>query len=74
MFTQVPQFILDHFIEEGKGSHCRIVCTQPRRISAISVGGETQFHFFAFFCYVIGIIFYCILFQQISHEDIGFAV
>ncbi|KAL7990926.1 hypothetical protein Chor_014356 [Crotalus horridus] len=34
--TQVTQFILDDYIERGKGSSCRIVCTQPRRISAIS--------------------------------------
>nr|XP_010323926.1 DExH-box ATP-dependent RNA helicase DExH6 isoform X2 [Solanum lycopersicum] len=33
--TQVPQFILDHMW--GKGETCKIVCTQPRRISAISV-------------------------------------
>ncbi|KAM8804835.1 ATP-dependent DNA/RNA helicase DHX36 [Eudromia elegans] len=35
--TQVTQFILDDYIERGVGSTCRIVCTQPRRISAISV-------------------------------------
>ncbi|NXG58695.1 DHX36 helicase, partial [Hemiprocne comata] len=35
--TQVTQFILDDYIERGQGSLCRIVCTQPRRISAISV-------------------------------------
>lgn len=35
--TQVTQFILDDHIERGVGSTCRIVCTQPRRISAISV-------------------------------------
>ncbi|KAJ3647260.1 hypothetical protein Zmor_024787 [Zophobas morio] len=35
--TQVPQFILDDFLEKQKGSGCRILCTQPRRISAISV-------------------------------------
>ncbi|NXU44204.1 DHX36 helicase, partial [Drymodes brunneopygia] len=35
--TQVTQFILDDHIERGLGSTCRIVCTQPRRISAISV-------------------------------------
>ncbi|KAM5292465.1 ATP-dependent DNA/RNA helicase DHX36 isoform 2-T2 [Ctenodactylus gundi] len=35
--TQVTQFILDSYIERGRGSACRIVCTQPRRISAISV-------------------------------------
>lgn len=34
---QVAQFILDDCIGKGKGSSCRIVCTQPRRISAISV-------------------------------------
>ncbi|XP_027331219.1 DExH-box ATP-dependent RNA helicase DExH6 isoform X3 [Abrus precatorius] len=33
--TQVPQFILDHVW--GKGEVCKIVCTQPRRISATSV-------------------------------------
>uniref|UniRef100_A0A6N2MMI2 RNA helicase n=1 Tax=Salix viminalis TaxID=40686 RepID=A0A6N2MMI2_SALVM len=32
--TQVPQFLLDH--NWGKGEACKIVCTQPRRISAIS--------------------------------------
>ncbi|XP_066139609.1 ATP-dependent DNA/RNA helicase DHX36-like isoform X2 [Euwallacea fornicatus] len=35
--TQVAQFILDDYIKKGKGSQCKIVCTQPRRISAISV-------------------------------------
>uniref|UniRef100_A0A8C9WRI4 RNA helicase n=1 Tax=Scleropages formosus TaxID=113540 RepID=A0A8C9WRI4_SCLFO len=35
--TQVTQFILDDSIQRGMGSICRVVCTQPRRISAISV-------------------------------------
>ncbi|KAG8691340.1 hypothetical protein FRC11_004897 [Ceratobasidium sp. 423] len=35
--TQVPQLILDEMIERGKGSRCNIICTQPRRIAAISV-------------------------------------
>ncbi|KAF8714746.1 hypothetical protein HU200_027269 [Digitaria exilis] len=35
--TQVPQFILDDMIESGLGGYCNIVCTQPRRIAAISV-------------------------------------
>uniref|UniRef100_A0A665TY72 ATP-dependent DNA/RNA helicase DHX36 n=1 Tax=Echeneis naucrates TaxID=173247 RepID=A0A665TY72_ECHNA len=35
--TQVTQFILDDHIDRGMGSMCRVVCTQPRRISAISV-------------------------------------
>lgn len=35
--TQVPQFILDDMIEAGDGGQCNIICTQPRRIAAISV-------------------------------------
>ncbi|KAI6660781.1 ATP-dependent RNA helicase A [Oopsacas minuta] len=35
--TQVPQFILDSYIEKGCGSKCNILVTQPRRISAIAV-------------------------------------
>jgi ATP-dependent RNA helicase DHX36 len=35
--TQVPQFILDEALEKGEGSITKIVCTQPRRISALSV-------------------------------------
>ncbi|KAM3075138.1 hypothetical protein ACMFMG_007405 [Clarireedia jacksonii] len=35
--TQVPQILLDHYIESGRGGNCRIICTQPRRIAATSV-------------------------------------
>lgn len=37
--TQVPQFILEHFLNEDRGSHgyANILVTQPRRISAISL-------------------------------------
>ena len=35
--TQVPQFVLDAALESGEGAGCSIVCTQPRRISAVSV-------------------------------------
>ncbi|XP_070167968.1 ATP-dependent DNA/RNA helicase DHX36-like [Polyergus mexicanus] len=35
--TQVAQFILDDQLEAGNGSITRVVCTQPRRISAISI-------------------------------------
>ncbi|VDI15201.1 ATP-dependent RNA helicase DHX36 [Mytilus galloprovincialis] len=35
--TQVPQFLLDDCIQKGQGSKCHIICTQPRRISAVSV-------------------------------------
>lgn len=35
--TQVPQILLEDAIAKGKGALCNIVCTQPRRIAAISV-------------------------------------
>ncbi|XP_023531681.1 DExH-box ATP-dependent RNA helicase DExH5, mitochondrial-like isoform X2 [Cucurbita pepo subsp. pepo] len=35
--TQVPQFILESEIESLRGAVCSIICTQPRRISAMSV-------------------------------------
>ncbi|GJE86121.1 ATP-dependent RNA helicase [Phanerochaete sordida] len=35
--TQIPQLILDQWIDKGDGAKCNIVCTQPRRIAAISV-------------------------------------
>ena len=35
--TQVPQYILDSLIEDGCGARANIICTQPRRIAAISI-------------------------------------
>lgn len=35
--TQIPQFILDDYINSGQGAFCNVVVTQPRRISATSV-------------------------------------
>jgi small subunit ribosomal protein S24e len=35
--TQIPQLILDDYIKRGEGGSCNIVCTQPRRLAAISV-------------------------------------
>lgn len=35
--TQVPQFILDEYIDNNRGGECQIICTQPRRIAAIGV-------------------------------------
>jgi HrpA-like RNA helicase len=35
--TQVPQFILEQSLLNGRGGEIGIICTQPRRISAISV-------------------------------------
>lgn len=35
--TQVPQILLEHAIAQGQGASCNIICTQPRRIAAVSV-------------------------------------
>ncbi|KAJ1394208.1 P-loop containing nucleoside triphosphate hydrolase [Sesbania bispinosa] len=35
--TQLPQYILESEIEAARGAVCNIICTQPRRISAMSV-------------------------------------
>lgn len=36
MIMQVPQYILDHMIEAGRGGLCNVICTQPRRIAVCS--------------------------------------
>uniref|UniRef100_A0AAQ5ZB70 RNA helicase n=1 Tax=Amphiprion ocellaris TaxID=80972 RepID=A0AAQ5ZB70_AMPOC len=41
--TQVPQYILDRFIQGGRASDCNIVVTQPRRISAVSVAERVAY-------------------------------
>ena len=39
--TQVPQFILDDWLSDNnKSEHCSIICTQPRRISAVGVAAR----------------------------------
>ncbi|KAK6132067.1 hypothetical protein DH2020_034188 [Rehmannia glutinosa] len=40
--TQIPQFILESEIDSMRGAMCNIICTQPRRISAISVGYKVR--------------------------------
>ncbi|XP_024993448.1 DExH-box ATP-dependent RNA helicase DExH6 isoform X1 [Cynara cardunculus var. scolymus] len=39
--TQVPQYMLDYMW--SKGDACKVICTQPRRISAISVAERISF-------------------------------
>lgn len=38
--TQLPQFILEEEISSLRGADCNIICTQPRRIAAISVAAR----------------------------------
>jgi HrpA-like RNA helicase len=35
--TQIPQLIFDDYIKRGQGARCNVVCTQPRRLAAMSV-------------------------------------
>ncbi|KAG9449015.1 hypothetical protein H6P81_008980 [Aristolochia fimbriata] len=35
--TQLPQYILESEIDAARGASCSIICTQPRRISAMAV-------------------------------------
>jgi ATP-dependent RNA helicase DHX36 len=35
--TQVGQLILDDYVTQNRGGECSIICTQPRRLAAISV-------------------------------------
>ncbi|CAO2193358.1 unnamed protein product [Urochloa humidicola] len=35
--TQLPQYILESEIDAARGATCSIICTQPRKISAIAV-------------------------------------
>jgi hypothetical protein len=40
--TSCPQFILDHEIEAGRGASTNIICTQPRRVSALGLAGRVS--------------------------------
>lgn len=40
--TQSVQFILDHLINSQKGTSVKIVCTQPRRISALGLSDRVS--------------------------------
>jgi len=39
---QVPQYVLEDYIEMGKGAQCNIICTQPRRLSAIGLADRVS--------------------------------
>jgi ATP-dependent RNA helicase DHX29 len=38
--TQLPAFILEDYL--SRGQHCKIYCTEPRRISAISLANRVS--------------------------------
>lgn len=39
---QVPQFILEEAVAAGRGAACSIICTQPRRISAVGLASRVS--------------------------------
>ncbi|XP_014668830.1 PREDICTED: putative ATP-dependent RNA helicase DHX30 isoform X3 [Priapulus caudatus] len=41
--TQVPQYIVEHSIEQMQGAACNVVITQPRRVSAISIARRVAY-------------------------------
>ncbi|KAF4665868.1 ATP-dependent RNA helicase A [Perkinsus olseni] len=38
--TQIPQFIMDHYIMNDKALNCNVIVTQPRRLAATSVASR----------------------------------
>ena len=40
--TQIPQMILEHYLYDKK-QYCKIICTQPRRISAIGLAERVSY-------------------------------
>ncbi|KAJ3196566.1 hypothetical protein HK101_008478 [Irineochytrium annulatum] len=40
--TQIPQFILEHYILTSRGSLAQVLCTQPRRLSALSLASRVS--------------------------------
>ncbi|CAK9194457.1 unnamed protein product [Sphagnum troendelagicum] len=39
---QVPQYVLEDYIEMGKGAECSIICSQSRRLSAIGLADHVS--------------------------------
>jgi hypothetical protein len=39
---QVPQYVLEDYIEMGKGAECNIICTQPTRLSATGLADSVS--------------------------------
>ncbi|KAJ7706180.1 P-loop containing nucleoside triphosphate hydrolase protein [Mycena rosella] len=83
--TQIPQLILDSYIERGEGALCNVVCTQPRRLAALSVAdrvakerGETlgksvgyQVRFEAKLPEEHGAITFCTTGSALAHDSRG---
>lgn len=40
--TQSLQFVLDDAIQNGRGSSCSMICTQPRRVAALSLADRVS--------------------------------
>lgn len=64
--VQVPQFLLEDAVERGFGAQCQIICTQPRRISAIS--GKEHLYLLLLFVCVRALILLASKVSYISHH------
>ncbi|KAI8802887.1 P-loop containing nucleoside triphosphate hydrolase protein [Cladochytrium replicatum] len=40
--TQIPQFVIEEAILNGVGDRCKVICAQPRRISATSIASRVS--------------------------------
>ncbi len=38
--TQLPMYVLEDMVRQGREGHCKIVVTQPRRIAAVTVAAR----------------------------------
>ncbi|CAH8484978.1 unnamed protein product [Heterobilharzia americana] len=66
--TQIPQFILDSYLESGRGAECSILVTQPRRISAISLAERIAYERGETVGTSIG---YCVRFETVYPRPYG---
>ncbi|KAH8854462.1 ATP-dependent RNA helicase A [Schistosoma japonicum] len=66
--TQIPQFILDSYLESGIGAECSILVTQPRRISAISLAERIAYERGEVVGTSVG---YCVRFEAVYPRPYG---
>lgn len=59
--TQVPQFVFDSWIDANRGGDCNIICTQPRRLSAMALAdrvAEERYNYYYEFYDTVRCIYY----------------
>lgn len=66
--TQVPQFIIDNFTQNGNATDCNILVSQPRRISAISLADRVAYERGEVVGDVVG---YQVRLEQVTPKELG---